>query len=439
MMNYEKKIVRWLYTLALALSSFGAVAADIRPHISKSGSYRAIVIEGEIKSGDFEIFIQIVKENQGKVSGVYIFSPGGDFYEAMKIGRAMRALELSSHVPMRNPSGHPSCRDDRFGVTPSPKNPKNCTCASAGFFIHIGGIHRGGTYLAVHRPFFEKGKFGSLSQAEAKKEFEKLQQSSRAYMKEMGVPRHIQEDVLGTPSDKILVLDEKTVKTHFWLELPYRHEWIKNRCSILSGKEKQQLEIYSNRLRVNRLRAASSLSDLGFSSEEWADMEALRAKEDKERDCAIKTNAQSRITAYEKYFRTKPADFKNHNYSKWSNATKYLGKKYYELLSEEKFDEDNGPLGNHLERSFTARSPYILLSDSSSKPKVVVKVTLLSMPNPSTEFISHVVSSLQHAWGSHSGGNGATEWFWDTKNYSAKLTQPVSKRGPYLSLVIEER
>lgn len=171
----------------------------------------------------------------------------------MKIGRAMRALELSSYVPMRDSSGLPTCTNLGLGVTPTPEKIENCTCASACFFIHIGAIHRGGTYLAVHRPFFEKGDFGDLSQADAKKAFDLLQQSARDYMKEMGVPDHIQEDVLGTPSDKALVLDEKTIKTYFCLEIPYRHEWIRNKCGELTLAESSELESLSAKYRIASL------------------------------------------------------------------------------------------------------------------------------------------------------------------------------------------
>ena len=128
-----------LYFVLTMLHTAMATAADIRPFISGSGSFRAIVIEGNIEPGDFETFIRIIKENQGKISGVHIFSPGGDFYEAMKIGRAMRALELSSQVPMRSQSDQPSC-EGILGIKPN--DPKNCTCASAG---------RGGSWAAGAR------------------------------------------------------------------------------------------------------------------------------------------------------------------------------------------------------------------------------------------------------------------------------------------------
>ena len=143
---------------------------------------------------------------------------------------------------MRDLSGRPTCDDEPFS---QPTDKKNCTCASACFFIHIGATHKGGTFLAVHRPYFEKGEFGNLPEAEAKKAFDALQDSARDYMLEMGVPKHIQEDVLGTPSDRALILDEKTIKTYFWGGLPYLDEWKKNKCSRLSNQESKRMRIYS--------------------------------------------------------------------------------------------------------------------------------------------------------------------------------------------------
>lgn len=412
------------------------VAADIRPHIGGTGSFRIIVIEGDISPGDFDTFLRIAKENQGRISGVYLFTTGGDFYEAMKIGRALRALELSSQVPMRDSKGHPSCEDELgLGIYPTPKNPTNCTCASAGFFIHIGAIHRGGTYLAVHRPYFVKGKFGELSQNDAQKTFEKLQDSARSYMHEMGVPKHIQEDVLGTPSERALVLDDKSVKTYFWLELPYRHEWKKNRCTKLSEPERQRLRSLSLRL----LRAKSS-SDSDLSKAEWSDLHSLREMEDEEKRCDIAIEAKSRIEAYERYFGIKPNDYSGHNFDKWGSATKYLGRQFYELLSEERFEEGKLAGSSFLERNATANAPAYSLSDSRFKPKVVAWISLVSAPNPSPEFTQRLVQSLEGTWGKRSSGNGITDWHWERSDFSAKLSyQPVSAQGSYLSLLIDSK
>lgn len=283
----------------LMIRTSGAIAANIQTIIHGSGSYRELVIEGSIEPGDFEKFIKSIRNNQGRTVTVYIFSPGGDFYEAMKIGRAMRSLELSSMVPMRDRSGTPSCGGG--GLMPKPNDPSNCTCASAGFFIHIGSVHRGGTFLAVHRPYFSKGRFGELSETEAKKEFDALQNSARDYMQAMGVPKHIQEDVLGTPSDRGLILDEKTIKTYFWGALPHRHEWVRNKCSRLSEEEAIRMEHYSARL----LKPRNS-PEANFSAEELADLQGLRKKQDDELSCAVAVGDKSRLDAYEKYFRTKP-------------------------------------------------------------------------------------------------------------------------------------
>src|ERR1035437_5931234 len=118
----------------------GSHAAEMRLLV-RGNDYRSLIIEGEIESGDYEHFLKVVKDNQGKLADVYLLSPGGDFVEAMKIGRAMRALELGSMVPGRNSAGQPVCYDDDV-----PRNPSNCTAASAAFFIHVGAVDRYGLY-----------------------------------------------------------------------------------------------------------------------------------------------------------------------------------------------------------------------------------------------------------------------------------------------------
>ena len=338
----------------------------------------------------------------------------------MKIGRAMRALELASQVPVRNSLGRPECEDD--GFSPRPNDPKNCKCASAGFFIHIGAVHRGGTYLAVHRPYFGKSNFGELPEADAQKAFDALLDSARDYMQEMGVPKHIQEDVLGTPSERALLLDDKTVKTYFWLELPYRHEWIRNRCARLSDPETQRSENYSD-----RLQRARDASDSGLSKPEWHELKSLQKKQKVERDCAVEIDRESRTAAYERYFERKPDDYSGHNFAQWSDAGKYLGRQFYELLAEERFDEEQFAGSAFLKRPATANAPAISLADSRYKPKVVTWINLVSTPNPSQEFTQHLVKSLESAWGKRSGGNGTTEWLWDKKEFSARLSfEPVA-------------
>jgi len=274
-----------------------ATAANIWPSNEKNGYFRGIVIEGEIKFGDFDRFLDLIKTNHGQVNSIYLYSSGGDFYEAMKIGQAIRELELHSQVPMKGENNYPDCQESKWSYVPLPKNKKNCSCASACFFIHIGGISRGGTYLAVHRPYFATNKFGELSVVEAKKEFDTLQNSARKYMGTMNVPEHIQEDVLGTPSDRILILSDKTIKTYFWLDLPYRHEWLMNKCSRLSSDEKSRFEAYKKK--VSRLRNPSARD---FSKSDLNDYVTLSDKQMEEVECVSSVVKESRIKAYKRYF-----------------------------------------------------------------------------------------------------------------------------------------
>jgi hypothetical protein len=412
--------------VALASLSIEAIAADIRPYISGDGTYREIVIEGPIKPGDFETFIKIIRENQGQISGATLYSPGGNFYEAMKIGRALRTFQLHSQAPMRDPSGHPTC-DDSFT---KPSDKKNCTCASACFFIHIGATHKGGTFLAVHRPYFEKGEFGNLSEEEAKKAFDALQDSAREYMQEMGVAKHIQEDVLGTPSDRVLIFDDKTIKTYFWGGVPYLDEWKKNKCSRLSDQESKRMQIYTGTAEL--------------SKEEWADFGSLQKKQDEETKCEIAIDRQNRVAAYETYFNVKPGDTANYSFSKWSSAADYLGRYYYELMSEEKFDEDKTMSDSTdlsiVQRPATATAPAVLLADfPPNRARVVTSVHLNSAPNPSQEFIQKVVATLEAAWGKRSGGNGSSEWQWVSDKFMAKLESRKHGEGQILLLNIFAR
>jgi hypothetical protein len=378
-----------------------------------SGALRTIAIEGPIEHGDFDKFIRLVKENQGRINGVALFSPGGDFEEAMRIGHALRVLDLESMVPSLNDRGLPLC--GTTDILPKPKDPKNCIAASAAFFIHIGAVERSGLHIVVHRPYFGSKAFGKLPEREAKKAFNALQDVSKAYMDEMGVPKRVQEDVLGTASDQGLVLDEKTVRTYFLGTLPYYHEWIRSRCGQLTDQESQRLEEYTQRIVSNRNPSKTALTD-----EESADLGLLNRKRQEETHCEISASKERRLASYAKYFGAKPDDSSNYNFSRWTDPVRYLGRPFDELLAEERFDEEKFAGMFMLKRLPTATTPRMQIYDSKQNPRTVKSLSVLSAPNPSVEFKDRLVVTLETAWGKPSSASANTRE-WATKTFFATL------------------
>ncbi len=286
MMNAERIFLKamrgscyFTFILFAALASTNPVSAA---NIHSKDNFQ-IVIEGEIRKGDFNRFIRLAKAGQGRVSGIRLYSPGGDFFESMKIGRAIRALDLSSMAPpvVR---GKPNCID-YVSKKSLVQEDKNCTCASSCFFIHVAATHRGGHFLAVHRPYFASNEYGNLPQKKAKKLYDLLMANAEVYLSDMGVPKHLRDEVLAIPSNKAKVLSMETVKTHFWLKLPYKAEWLLNKCGDDKGKYDEKIS-----------------------------------------DCYIEEDRKSRVEAFQEYFGDKPEPANVHDYSIWEDAPKLLKK-----------------------------------------------------------------------------------------------------------------
>lgn len=327
--------------------------------------YRSLVIEGPIESGDYEHFFKVVKDNQGKLADVYLLSPGGDFVEAIKIGRALRALEMGSVVPGRNPAGQPVC-GDKYSISAVPRNPTNCTAASAAFFIHVGAIERGDLYLVVHRPSFAPEQFANLTESQAQAAFDALQRDARGYMTEMGVPPQVQEEVMGTPPDKGVVLDDKTVRSYFVGEIPYQQEWRHAKCAQLSPVETQRLDVLTAKLET-------------LTSAEWSEYFPMKKKWDMEIECQRALRVQSRMASYERFFGVAPSDVTNHNFSKWLDLPKYLGRTFEDVSSEERFTVRDSFRGiTSLYREETAISPAVVLLDFSQPEAICYRGGRLS-------------------------------------------------------------
>ena len=390
-----------------------------------SGTDRQLVIEGDIEPGDVQKFLDAIKENQGQISTVWIFSPGGDFQEAMKIGRAMRALELASVVPTRNNFGKPQC-DSKVA---RPSDPAYCIAASAGFMIHIGGVWRGGSYVIVHRPYFERTNYRQLSEAQAQVEFAALQAEAGSYMSEMGVPAQIQEQVLATPSDGRFVLDEATVKTYFWGDLPARHEWLVAKCSRMSHGDRTKLDLLRNRL--------SRKFGNDFKSQEEADLKRLDQLDLQEESCRIPLTESSRIAAFEKYFQVKANVHAEQQFGAWVSAANDLGLEFSDMIEKNGFVEKSFPDASQLERAATAHSPMVIEFDVPQAVGVVSKISVFSPTNPSKLYENQLLDTLNKSWGASKSLHGLP-MVWQREAFVATLSHQSSAEGESLVLQIEK-
>ncbi|HTD28182.1 MAG TPA: hypothetical protein VK660_02210 [Xanthomonadaceae bacterium] len=390
-----------------------------------SGTDRQLVIEGDIESGDFQKFLDAIKEKQGQISTVWVFSPGGDFEEAMKIGRAMRALELASMVPTRNPFGKPQCDSE----VARPSDPANCIAASAGFMIHIGGVWRGGSHIIVHRPYFEPKNFRQLSEAQAQIKFVALQAEARSYMSEMGVPEQIQERVVATPSDGQFVLDEATVKTYFSGDLPARHEWLVARCSGMSDSDRMKLDQLRNRL-SNEFGGV-------FTSRDEAEFKRLDQLDLQEASCRIPLTESSRIAAFEKYFQLKANERVEQQFGAWVSAANDLGLEFADMIEKNGFVEKSFPDANRLERAATAHSPMVMEFDAPQAVGVVSKISVFSPPSPSKLYENQLLDTLNKSWGASKSPDGL-QMVWKREAFVATLSHQRSSEDESLVLQIEK-
>jgi|SRR5579871_4305267 len=128
--------------------------------------------------------IQLLKtyEYSGQFRGgsVFLFSRGGDIDEAMKIGRLIRRLRLTTYAPDRAP----------HVILALPADQANNVCASACVLVWVAGARRIGDLLILHRPYPAPESLGKLADTE----FEALENNSivlvRNDLQEMDLPQY---------------------------------------------------------------------------------------------------------------------------------------------------------------------------------------------------------------------------------------------------------
>jgi hypothetical protein len=205
-------------------------AADIRLFHQRGDSpdSQKIVIEGRIQPGDYEKFVATAKEASGYIEEVFLYTPGGDFVEGMKIGRAMRALRLSARAPLTR-----ECEGESLEFMLKEgflMDPHNCVCASAGFFMLAGAVFRSGDEIYVHRPFLQPERLAGLSGTQASEVAGLLKKESENYLKDMGLPQSIVDYVWSIPGKDAVKLSPEIRSKYFSLFISEYQDWYNARC-----------------------------------------------------------------------------------------------------------------------------------------------------------------------------------------------------------------
>ena len=201
-----------------------AAAAEIR----RQASY--YVIEGEIENGDFDKFEALVRLRGMFVHSVAIGSPGGDMMEAMRIGRLVREMRLSTSSALMMVPGK---KTKSLFI----KDLSNDICASSCFYIFIAGIDRFGHVLGIHRPYLSDEDYKRMNIDDAIEASKFLKTMVKDYFVEMGVSTDYVDRAFSISSNEIEWLKRDEIEKYFFGLIPEIDEWVSARCPKLTEAE----------------------------------------------------------------------------------------------------------------------------------------------------------------------------------------------------------
>ncbi|MFI8690761.1 hypothetical protein ACIGHJ_07980 [Stutzerimonas kunmingensis] len=178
-----------------------------------------ILIEGPIVKGDFEKFEYLALGSDR--DPVWLASPGGDLFEAMRIGALVRRMKLSVQAPDANQKA--------WSVMIHVNDPRNNVCASACFFIYAAGVERFGDTLGIHRPRITEEDLRNISMDQAASGLLSANEVASAYLRKMGIPHSIIERMNSTKPRDIQWLGEEDVESLSGY-IPEYQDWLDAKC-----------------------------------------------------------------------------------------------------------------------------------------------------------------------------------------------------------------
>jgi hypothetical protein len=209
-----------LLAYSILLTSFSTLA--LSASIQLIEEERAILIEGQIKRGDYSKLVQTILKSGPSYGRIYLASPGGDALEAIKIGRLIRSLGYVTEAPMLI-GNRPICRS--FDVAQ-----QNCVCFSACTLIYLAGAERRGDYLGVHRIYLDPAAVKEMNFKESAALTNNLSLLLHAYLVEMNAPKTLIDRIDTASSNEIDILESEYVDKYLSGFVPEYEDWIIAKC-----------------------------------------------------------------------------------------------------------------------------------------------------------------------------------------------------------------
>lgn len=192
-------------TIAICSSffcSFNSLAAEII--VGNTDSPPALILKGEIVKGDAQRLFELSVANP-KAMLLYLESEGGDVQEAMKIGSLVGELYLMPFIGEK--------------------------CYSACTFIALAAPRRvfAGSF-GLHRPYFAKSYFSSLTPSEAERRYTAMESETREFLSLHFVPTEVIDKIFKISSEDMWLLDATQAERIFGRYKPHFHEWLIAQC-----------------------------------------------------------------------------------------------------------------------------------------------------------------------------------------------------------------
>jgi hypothetical protein len=258
-----------------------------------------LVLEGKIVPGDYDKLRNFlgIKSNFDKISGgVFLASPGGHIAEALKIGRLIRALRLSTDAPSGPPSGNAKFGESVIKANDLVDPRANYLCASACFFVYVSGIYRNLTWvgrLGIHRPFQLESNSGKLNEAAAFELTWRVRDTVRNYLKEMGVPDKYVGLAYSVPSNEMRWITQDEFDSDLKGFTPELRGWVSAKCHPRASEEK---------ITYDGLRTGSSPLENARISENNEILSMLAKQSSQIVKCWMQIEAELPIEAWHKVF-----------------------------------------------------------------------------------------------------------------------------------------